>query len=180
MFIFLLSKSYLKSASQWHGISTGKNYVEGSTSKWRRFFVHENYIEQSMSKRRRIFAYWNYSEKVRRNDVEIFSIFSCRRIDVISTSDRCRFGMLYLLGAELCIVPPVITRLELFESQKLKNSVKPAWKSSENVTFYQPVTRDTGQTSKFIKVSDKAEDKNCYFSIMLKKYLKKCLKIHLC
>ena len=69
-----------------------------------------------------------------------------RPIDVISTSNRRQFDVLCLLGTQLFIVPPVVVRLEVFQSQRPKNHIKPTLKSSEKVTLNQPAARGTGQT----------------------------------
>lgn len=115
------------------------------TSKWRQFCAHRNYFEQSTSKQRRILAQklcWKSSWNQHGNSL----IFSFRSLDVISTSSRRSFDMLRMLGTQLFMVPPVVIRLELFESQRSEKPVKPASKCSEKVTIDQPITHDTGRT----------------------------------
>ena len=64
----------------------------------------------------------------------------------MSTSNRCQFDVFCPLINQLFMFPPVGIRLQLFESQRRKNLVELALKSSENVTVNQPVIHGTGQT----------------------------------
>ena len=60
------------------------------------------------------------------------SIFFFQCIDVISTANRRQFDVLCPLGTQLLLVPEVTISLQMFESQRAKNPVKPALKSPKN------------------------------------------------
>ena len=78
-----------------------RNQMENSASKRRWYFAHQSHAEQSTSKRRQFFTHRNYIEesmsKWRRN----LPIFSFRCIDIILTSNRCRFDAMYPLRSHL-------------------------------------------------------------------------------
>ena len=89
--------------------------------------------------------HWTSSSKRRGN----LLILSFQRFDVVLTLNQYRFDVLCPLGTlsiVLSIVPPVVIRFRLFESQRPKNPVKPTMKCSEKVTINQLVIRGTGQT----------------------------------
>ena len=77
------------------------NQVEKSTSKRRRYFGHRSYAKQSTSKWRRFFAHRNYIEKSTSKWRGNLPIFSFRRIDVISTLNRCWLDVVCPLRSRL-------------------------------------------------------------------------------
>ena len=86
--------------SKWkqRGYFNQRNYIEKRVCKQRGFFDHQNYAGKSTWKRRGFLDHWNnikffdqrnYIEKVRKS----MSKFGLRRIDVISTWNQSRFGV---------------------------------------------------------------------------------------
>ena len=65
-------------------------------------------------------------------------------MEITLASNQRQFYMLYSLGTQIFIVPPVAIRLVLFESQRPENRVKPALKSSKKLSINEPLTCGTG------------------------------------
>ena len=120
---------------------TSKKYIE-ITSIFRPLKLHRARHVEVTSNSRLSNLHRESSSKRRGN----LSIFFYEHFNVITTSNRRQLNLLCVSGTQLFIVPPIVIRLELFESQRPGNPIKPALKSSEKVTINQPVTGGTGQT----------------------------------
>ena len=113
--------------------SVYQNCTKEEPSKWRQYFVHQNYVRHIETR-----SNFRLTKLHKNSSVWKFNV------EITLASNQRQFYMLYSLGTQIFIVPPVAIRLVLFESQRPENRVKPALKSSKKLSINEPLTCGTG------------------------------------